>query len=291
MARPTAQACYVPPPSNTPEKLTPGCSWHTFACGHPEPDRRRVLQHRRCTRMAAGDTIGVLLNRAAATISFFKDGVDLGVAFDHVHEERLYPCVGMRTKDEEVRQYADKVVVSMVRLHNNWFVPLTARRGLLTEQYRHLASSNSTGSCYIAPGRWRPTSQGPSSRTSTPSGGRRRKTSSTRLRARRSKWRRRKGGGRCGGHDLSIEGSRMQDMSWREPCPPACSCSTCACAARVPVPAGEPRVRVSHAQWVFRHSRSGGAGRARRHGGGQHQRRGGGAAKTAGGTATSQLAP
>jgi len=52
----------------------------------------------------AGDTIGVLLNRAAETISFFKDGVDLGVAFDHVQEERLYPCVGMRTKDEEVRQ-------------------------------------------------------------------------------------------------------------------------------------------------------------------------------------------
>ena len=52
----------------------------------------------------AGDTIGVLLNRAAETVSFFKDGVDLGVAFDHVQEERLYPCVGMRTKDEEARQ-------------------------------------------------------------------------------------------------------------------------------------------------------------------------------------------
>ena len=53
----------------------------------------------------AGDTIGVLLNRAAETITFFKDGVDLGVAFDHVQEERLYPCVGMRTKDEEVSAF------------------------------------------------------------------------------------------------------------------------------------------------------------------------------------------
>jgi hypothetical protein len=68
--------------------------------------------------MHAGDTIGVLLNRAAATISFFKDGVDLGVAFDHVHEERLYPCVGMRTKDEEVHRQRGGGTSTYSRLTN-----------------------------------------------------------------------------------------------------------------------------------------------------------------------------
>jgi hypothetical protein len=47
--------------------------------------------------------IGALLDRAAATISFFKNGVDLGVAFRHVSEQRLFPTVGLRTQQEEVR--------------------------------------------------------------------------------------------------------------------------------------------------------------------------------------------
>ena len=51
---------------------------------------------------AAGDVVGVLLNRVDHTISFTKNGMDLGVAFRDVREERLYPTVGMRTPDEEV---------------------------------------------------------------------------------------------------------------------------------------------------------------------------------------------
>ena len=50
----------------------------------------------------AGDTIGALLNRAERTISYYKNGIELGVAFQQVSEERLYPCVGMQTQDEEV---------------------------------------------------------------------------------------------------------------------------------------------------------------------------------------------
>ena len=82
--------------SATLERGQPQC---TLVALPSQSDPLSTKQPRR-----AGDTIGVLLNRAAETISFFKDGVDLGVAFDHVQEERLYPCVGMRTKDEEVRQ-------------------------------------------------------------------------------------------------------------------------------------------------------------------------------------------
>ncbi|KAF5842711.1 concanavalin A-like lectin/glucanase domain-containing protein [Dunaliella salina] len=50
-----------------------------------------------------GDIMGALLNRAERTISFFKNGQSLGVAFRGVTEDRLFPCVGLRTKDEEVR--------------------------------------------------------------------------------------------------------------------------------------------------------------------------------------------
>ena len=52
--------------------------------------------------LAAGVVIGVLLNRVDHNISFTKNGMDLGVAFRDVREERLYPTVGMRTPDEEV---------------------------------------------------------------------------------------------------------------------------------------------------------------------------------------------
>lgn len=51
---------------------------------------------------ATGDVVGALLNRATKTISFVKNGIDLGVAFKNVDEERLYPSVGLRTPDEEV---------------------------------------------------------------------------------------------------------------------------------------------------------------------------------------------
>ncbi|BDA41395.1 Ran-binding protein 9 [Coccomyxa sp. Obi] len=49
-----------------------------------------------------GDVIGALLNRAEHTISYFKNGIDLGTAFTDVSEEKLYPCVGMQTHEEEV---------------------------------------------------------------------------------------------------------------------------------------------------------------------------------------------
>jgi hypothetical protein len=47
--------------------------------------------------------IGVLLDRATATIRFFKNGQDLGIAFRNVTEARLFPTVGLRTQQEEVR--------------------------------------------------------------------------------------------------------------------------------------------------------------------------------------------
>ena len=50
----------------------------------------------------AGDTVGALLNRTTKTISFIKNGLDLGVAFNNVNESLLYPSVGMRTPNEEV---------------------------------------------------------------------------------------------------------------------------------------------------------------------------------------------
>lgn len=46
--------------------------------------------------------IGALWNRIDRTISFFKNGVSLGVAFSDVPEDRLYPTVGLRTTNEEV---------------------------------------------------------------------------------------------------------------------------------------------------------------------------------------------
>ncbi|KAL4443421.1 hypothetical protein ABPG75_011158 [Micractinium tetrahymenae] len=49
-----------------------------------------------------GDWIGVVLNRIERTIAFTKKGYDLGVAFEGVAEERLYPAVGFRTPDEEI---------------------------------------------------------------------------------------------------------------------------------------------------------------------------------------------
>ncbi|EFN58155.1 hypothetical protein CHLNCDRAFT_34313, partial [Chlorella variabilis] len=49
-----------------------------------------------------GDWIGVVFNRVERTITFTKKGYDLGVAFEGVTEERLYPSVGFRTPDEEI---------------------------------------------------------------------------------------------------------------------------------------------------------------------------------------------
>ncbi|GLI60772.1 hypothetical protein VaNZ11_003004 [Volvox africanus] len=50
-----------------------------------------------------GDVVGALFNKAERSISYFKNGAPLGVAFRDIQESSpLYPCVGMRTKGEEV---------------------------------------------------------------------------------------------------------------------------------------------------------------------------------------------
>lgn len=41
----------------------------------------------------AGDIIGVSYNQAMKTISYSKNGLDLGIAFRNVCEEELYPTV------------------------------------------------------------------------------------------------------------------------------------------------------------------------------------------------------
>ncbi|WIA15425.1 hypothetical protein OEZ85_002076 [Tetradesmus obliquus] len=50
-----------------------------------------------------GDVVGALLDRGLNTISFFKNGEPVGTAFYGVQEQQLYPCVGMRTANEEIR--------------------------------------------------------------------------------------------------------------------------------------------------------------------------------------------
>lgn len=50
-----------------------------------------------------GDWIGIIFNRIERTISFTKKGYDLDVAFHNVPEDHLFPTVGFRTPDEEVR--------------------------------------------------------------------------------------------------------------------------------------------------------------------------------------------
>ncbi|GFR51231.1 hypothetical protein Agub_g13606, partial [Astrephomene gubernaculifera] len=48
-----------------------------------------------------GDVIGALYDKVERTISYFKNGRPLGVAFREVQEATpLYPCVGMRTRGE-----------------------------------------------------------------------------------------------------------------------------------------------------------------------------------------------
>ena len=66
-------------------------------------DARWALFMLRLILCTAGDFVGACLNRADKTISYYKNGIDLGVAFHNVQEERLYPCIGMQTHDEEVR--------------------------------------------------------------------------------------------------------------------------------------------------------------------------------------------
>eukprot|EP00884_Botryococcus_braunii_P010328 jgi/Botrbrau1/19297/Bobra.0073s0040.1 len=53
-------------------------------------------------KFGTGDVIGVILNQADETISYTKNGVDLGVAFENVKAECFFPTVGLRTPQEEV---------------------------------------------------------------------------------------------------------------------------------------------------------------------------------------------
>jgi len=71
------------------------------ACMPLECDDHRMLREGESAH--AGDLVGACLNRVDKTISYYKNGIDLGVAFHSVQEERLYPCVGMQTHEEEVR--------------------------------------------------------------------------------------------------------------------------------------------------------------------------------------------
>jgi len=49
-----------------------------------------------------GDTISCIWCQVNRTISFAKNGMDLGVAFRNVDEPQLYPTIGLRTRQEEV---------------------------------------------------------------------------------------------------------------------------------------------------------------------------------------------
>ena len=49
-----------------------------------------------------GDWIGVIFNRVESTISYTKKGFNLGIAFENVAEEKLFPTVGFRTPGEEI---------------------------------------------------------------------------------------------------------------------------------------------------------------------------------------------
>ncbi|EFJ45174.1 hypothetical protein VOLCADRAFT_35832, partial [Volvox carteri f. nagariensis] len=51
----------------------------------------------------SGDVVGALYNKADRSITYYKNGESLGVAFRDIHETSpLYPCVGLRTRGEEV---------------------------------------------------------------------------------------------------------------------------------------------------------------------------------------------
>ena len=70
--------------------------------------------------------IGALLNRAEQTISYFKNGIDLGTAFTEVSEEKLYPCVGMQTHEEEVTLNdlaGSKVIFDILQTINVLYIP------------------------------------------------------------------------------------------------------------------------------------------------------------------------
>ena len=80
----------------------------TRVCTHNRARANKRTHAQTCTHTPPppGDWIGVIYNRVERTIAFTKRGYDLGVAFEGVRDERLYPSVGFRTPDEEVRACA-----------------------------------------------------------------------------------------------------------------------------------------------------------------------------------------
>ncbi len=50
-------------------------------------------------KYGTGDVVGALYDKAARTISYYKNGEALGPAFRDVNEtSALYPCIGLRTR-------------------------------------------------------------------------------------------------------------------------------------------------------------------------------------------------
>eukprot|EP01024_Parvocaulis_polyphysoides_P002596 TRINITY_DN10779_c0_g1_i8.p1 TRINITY_DN10779_c0_g1~~TRINITY_DN10779_c0_g1_i8.p1 ORF type:complete len:446 (-),score=56.54 TRINITY_DN10779_c0_g1_i8:569-1825(-) len=64
-------------------------------------------------KFTMGDVIGVLFNQLDKSISFTKNGAEIGTAFKQVHQNNLYPCIGLRTRYEKVRiNFGDRPFVA-----------------------------------------------------------------------------------------------------------------------------------------------------------------------------------
>lgn len=50
-----------------------------------------------------GDVIGVCVDRVQRRLSFYKNGMACGVAFENLSTGELYPCVGFRSRDASMR--------------------------------------------------------------------------------------------------------------------------------------------------------------------------------------------
>eukprot|EP00241_Pyramimonas_parkeae_P001643 CAMPEP_0114252164 /NCGR_PEP_ID=MMETSP0058-20121206/15685_1 /TAXON_ID=36894 /ORGANISM="Pyramimonas parkeae, CCMP726" /LENGTH=465 /DNA_ID=CAMNT_0001366069 /DNA_START=120 /DNA_END=1517 /DNA_ORIENTATION=+ len=53
-------------------------------------------------KYGAGDVVGCCLDMTASTVSYYVNGVEIGVAFENVRETELFPTVGLNTPGEEV---------------------------------------------------------------------------------------------------------------------------------------------------------------------------------------------
>ena len=77
------------------------CFLHSYAHFANAPLKlfNNELNKQQCKMLTdgAGDVIGVIYNQAERTISYTKNGLYLGVAFQHVFEERLFPTVSPRS--------------------------------------------------------------------------------------------------------------------------------------------------------------------------------------------------